>query len=102
MKIKNIAIAFGVGLAGGYVLQKALQKSTLSPEQVMQLVKKTAKKALDIDGAWIYLSPENYQQNGLTYKVYKGGLTAKNNENLEHYDFIADASTGTILDLKAQ
>ncbi|MFC7393591.1 PepSY domain-containing protein [Scopulibacillus cellulosilyticus] len=102
MKFKNIAIAFGVGLAGGYVLQKSLQKSQLSPEQVMQIVKRAAKKSLNIDGAWVYLTPEDYYQNGLSYKVYKGGLTAKDGENLEHFDFIADASTGTILDLKAQ
>ncbi|TCP26662.1 putative small secreted protein [Scopulibacillus darangshiensis] len=102
MKLREIACGFAAGLAGGYLLQKAFNNKRLSSEQALQHVKKAAKGILDIDGAWIYLSSQDMNKNGLSYKVYKGGLTAKDEQNIHHYDFIVDASTGTVLELSEQ
>ena len=48
------------------------------------------------------MKPENYTKNDLDYEVYKGGITRNTEGKREQFEFVADASTGTILELNAQ
>lgn len=102
MKWKHIACGFTAGLAGGYYLQKALKHKKLSPEGALQHVKHAVKQVLHIDGAWVYLTSQDFSKNGLSYRVYKGGLTTKDEQQVQHYDFVVDATTGTVLELFEQ
>lgn len=102
MKWKFITIGLAGGAAIGYALARLQSSGELSPEKALQQVKKAAKKELSLDGAWIYLTPQPFNKNHLSYNVYKGGLTAKDDGGIRHYDFVADAKTGTVLNLEAQ
>ncbi len=102
MRLKDLAVGCAAGFAGAVITQKVLRKKTLSSEEALKIVKKQVRQALHIDGAWIYLTPQDYSKNGLNYQVYKGGLTSKDEQSSLHYDFVVDASTGTIIDLNEQ
>lgn len=102
-KSAKFTIALGLGFLGGFFLQKSLNRSSLNPEQALSKVKASVKQILTIDGAWIFLQKEPWANGRLTYEVYKGGLTEKNKDDeIIHYDFIADAQTGTLLSFEPQ
>lgn len=102
MRLKDLAVGCAAGFAAALIVQRMLHKKTLSSEEALKKVKKQVRQALHIDGAWIYLTPQDYSKNGINYNVYKGGLTSKDEDSSLHYDFVADASTGTIIDLNEQ
>ncbi|SFG42513.1 hypothetical protein [Sporolactobacillus nakayamae] len=103
----HFGTALVIGLAAGYLAGTATsrlmsEKKTLSSEKVLERVKDTVTKQLTIDGAWIYLSPHIWSKDSLTHMVYRGGLISNEKGGNHHFDFIADAASGTILEFKAQ
>ncbi|MGE9134185.1 PepSY domain-containing protein, partial [Lacticaseibacillus paracasei] len=52
-----------------------------------------------IEGAWIESKPSPLNRYGLKASVYYGGITKYENNELIQYEFIADAYTGTIIDI---
>jgi len=102
MNAKNVGLAFIVGFAGGYLLQKNMTKQVFTPEQALKEVKHKIKDSLQLDGAWIYQHTEEWQGNRVKQFVYRGGITEKTGDTLQHYDFIVDSETGTLLSLTPQ
>ncbi|KWW20100.1 MULTISPECIES: hypothetical protein [Peribacillus] len=103
MNWKTFLLGTAAGFAAGYATKQILEQSTrTSPDKVLAHVKETVKKDGNIYGSWILMKPETYTKNELDYLVYKGGIT-RNTEGLrEQFEFVADAATGTILELNAQ
>lgn len=100
MNYKNLLLGAAAGFAAGYAAKQALEQNCgPSPEKVLASVKESVKKDGKIYGSWIVMKPENYQKNDLDYQVFKGGITRYTDGLLEQFDFAADASTGTIIDL---
>jgi predicted small secreted protein len=100
MKWKTLVLGAAAGFAAGYATKQVLEQSGYSsPEKVLETVKSTVKKDGRIYGSWILMKPENYEKYDLDYQVYKGGITRHNNGKREQFEFIADATTGTIIDL---
>ncbi|GGH88150.1 putative small secreted protein [Pullulanibacillus pueri] len=95
-----IITAVSAGFIGGFLVKKGLERQALSPEKVLSKVKAAAKETIDIDGAWIFLEKEPWMNGKILYDVFKGGLTEVVDDEVTHYDFIADAGTGTLLQLK--
>lgn len=102
MRLKGLFIGCAAGFTAAMTVQKFLSKKPLSSEDALKKVKNQVRQALHIDGAWIYLTPQDYSKNGLNYNVFKGGITAKDDGSIQHFDFVADANTGTIIDLSEQ
>ncbi|MDQ1001175.1 putative small secreted protein [Neobacillus niacini] len=44
---------------------------------------------------------EPFEKHQINYQVYKGGISKSQNGINEQFEFIADASTGTLLDIKS-
>ncbi|MCK1991896.1 PepSY domain-containing protein [Peribacillus muralis] len=103
MNWKTFLLGTAAGFAAGFAAKQILdQSSGPSPDKVLAQVKETVKRDGNIYGSWILMKPEAYTKNELDYLVYKGGIT-RNTEGLrEQFEFIADATTGTILELNAQ
>jgi predicted small secreted protein len=102
MKIgwKSFALGAVAGAAGTFFAQKAVTSSTnVSAEKVLARVKEAFNKEGTIEGSWIQMKPEEYQKFGIETTIYKGGVSRRRNGELEQYEFIADASTGTIMDV---
>ncbi|KAB2338876.1 hypothetical protein F7731_04825 [Cytobacillus depressus] len=99
MNWKSFILGVGVGLAGGYAARELLaQKTTVSPEKALANAKHAFKKSGPISGSWIHMQTEPYQKNQLKYDVYRGGISRFTGDDMEQYEFIADAKTGAILD----
>ncbi|WP_062109695.1 PepSY domain-containing protein [Bacillus niameyensis] len=100
MNWKSFLAGTVAGLIGGYCLRKVLdEKMPLSPEKVLDDVKNTFKKEGSIDGSWMQMKPEDYQKYPVKTKVYRGGIMRTHNEERQQFEFIADAFTGSILDV---
>jgi len=99
MKKRNLAIAAGVGLAVGYFAKQQLENSrTLTPERALKQAKEAFKQQGPINGSWIYMKPERYENNGLLYEAYRGGITRNIDGENVPYEFYLDADTGAILE----
>ncbi|WML47266.1 PepSY domain-containing protein [Neobacillus sp. PS3-34] len=97
MNWKSFLLGAAVGLAGGYALREAVsQRTDISAEKVLSTAKKQFKLNGPISGSWIHMESEPFVKNQIKYMVYKGGITRGNHEKFE---FIADSSTGTILEV---
>lgn len=99
MNWKYFLIGVGTGLAGAYAVKEAVsRKDTISPEYVLEQAKAAFKNQGPISGSWINMNPEDYSRPPIDYKVYRGGISRSLNGIPEQYEFVADASSGTILE----
>ena len=103
---KNALIGWGLvgvaalGVAGGIIANKKYQEiKVLSPEEILDLIKQQFLKEGTIEGAWINYAKEPMQKFAVTYMTYKGGITRKEGDEIIQYEFIADAQTGSILEI---
>ena len=84
-----------------YELEIISQKTYVSPEKVLENVKKQFNQNGPISGSWIHMVTEPFEKHQINYQVYKGGISKSQNGVNEQFEFIADASTGTLLDVKS-
>ncbi|MGV3488999.1 MAG: peptidase M4 [Tuberibacillus sp.] len=99
---QSLVAAFGIGLVAGYFAGKAAGGGTLNSERALAEVKAALNGNMDIDGAWIYSQPEEWENGKLRQTVYHGGLTENKDGEAVHYDFVVDARTGTIIQFTQQ
>lgn len=100
MNRKRAIIIAGLGIAVGYLLKDQLdQNKKVTPDEALEHAKKTFMQHGPINGSWIYMNPETIERNGLTYSVYRGGITRTIDGQNKQYDFYADAETGTIIEV---
>ncbi|MBV7507338.1 PepSY domain-containing protein [Bacillus sp. sid0103] len=101
MNWKSFLLGAAVGLIGGYAAKEIINsKTNVSPEKVLEQVKKQFTKNGPINGSWIHMEAEPYEKQQINYSVYKGGISKNNNGTTEQFEFIADAHTGTLLDVR--
>jgi predicted small secreted protein len=101
MNWKSFILGAAVGVIGGYAVHEILnQKFNVSPEKVLDHVKKQFKQNGPISGSWIHMEAEPYEKHQIHYKVYKGGISQNNHGSNEQFEFIADAQSGTLLDVR--
>ncbi|CAM3968761.1 PepSY domain-containing protein [Bacillus sp. ISL-35] len=99
MNWKAFVLGVGAGLAGAYAVKElASQKETVSADKVLNDAKAAFKKSGPISGSWINMTVEPYSKPPIEYQVYKGGISRNVDGKVEQFEFIADASTGAILD----
>jgi predicted small secreted protein len=99
MNWKTFLLGVSAGFIAGFAAKELLdQNKTVSPEKVLEHVKSEFKKQGPISGSWILMKTEPYEKKMLRYNVYKGGISRMANGKREQFEFIADASTGAILD----
>lgn len=92
-------MGLGVGVVSGVVTKEILDtKTTVSPEKALANAKVLFKQSGPISGSWIHMKTEPYQRQEFSYTVYKGGISRTNNDEIEQYEFIADAKTGAIIE----
>ena len=100
MNWKSFMFGIRIGAVGGYFLKEKFDDSSfISAEKVLRDIKLSFKKEGTIDGSWIGMKPEEYQKHSVSTKVYKGGVSRRKDGDLEQYEFLADAYTGTVIDV---
>lgn len=94
------ALLLGTGLTCGYFLHKLITaKKTIHGDTILKYVKQLFLKEGPIEGSWIELQKVPLQKFALKTDVYYGGISRIEEDQLIQYEFIADAYTGSILDL---
>ena len=98
MKAKKIA---ATGLAAAIIIKEASEKISpfISANQVLNNVKAEFKKESPIDGSWIYMKAEDFNNGIMTIPVYRGGISRIVNGEMETYEFAADARSGVVVEL---
>lgn len=97
---KSFILGAALGAIGGYAAKEFLsQKTNISPEKILERVKSQFKQNGPISGSWIHMAEEPYEKQQIKYQVYKGGISKNSNGQTEQFEFIADAKTGTIIDI---
>ncbi|MFC0270344.1 PepSY domain-containing protein [Metabacillus herbersteinensis] len=99
MRWNQFFLGIGIGAALTYLASSQLKPATISSDKALHIVKKAFKQRGKIDGSWIYTVPEEYKKNDLTYQIYKTGITRTADGEVEQYETIVDATTGTILEV---
>ncbi|GIN57671.1 hypothetical protein J8TS2_19900 [Lederbergia ruris] len=100
MNWKSFIAGTLTGLIGGYCLRKIMEEQVpLSGEKVLADIKHAFKKEGSIDGSWMQMKPEDYQKHAIKTKVYRGGIMRTRDGEREQFEFIADAYTGSVLDV---
>ncbi|KRN19053.1 hypothetical protein IV79_GL001715 [Pediococcus claussenii] len=92
-----VATAFvaGVGLSNYLKAHRKLNSKT-----VLRKVRNGfSAEDRPIEGTWIEAKSEELNRNGLHAFVYYGGISRYEDGKLVQYEFIADAYTGTLIDI---
>lgn len=100
MNWKSFLLGAGAGLLAGFCASEAVRgKVRVSETKVLENVKNAFKTEGQVDGSWINFRPEIYEKYPVTTKVYRGGVTCTHDGETKQYEFIADAYTGSVLDV---
>ncbi len=94
-------VLFGSGLVIGSTLTALFlnRNKKVNGDHILDNVKKMFLAEGPIEGSWIELHPVPLTRFSSETDVYYGGISRKENGELIQYEFIADAYTGTVLDL---
>ncbi|KIO66725.1 hypothetical protein B4065_2269 [Caldibacillus thermoamylovorans] len=100
MNKKSFLAGIMCGIAFGFLSSKAMteNRSKFSSEEILHLIKNTAGANGKVIGSWIMTKPETLNQNSFTYQAYRGGITKIEDNDEKHFEFLADANTGEILE----
>ena len=101
MKTRDLFIGFSTGIAAGVLIREVAKRiEPLKPaEFVLHGVKQSFKKEGPIDGSWIYMKTEEFNRQGISTEVYRGGISRVKEGEMEQFEFFADAKTGSIIEL---
>lgn len=100
MNWKSFIAGAVIGIIGSYAAKEIIsQRAKISPEKVLENVKKQFNQNGQITGSWIHMAAEPYEKQQIHYQVYKGGISKNVDGKSEQYEFAADATTGTLIDV---
>ncbi|MDN7240197.1 PepSY domain-containing protein [Planococcus sp. N028] len=102
MKNRDLLIGFATGAVTAFLVKEAYDRKEkhYSADDVLKSVKSAFKEEGPIDGSWIFMKTEPYKQHAVETEVYKGGITRHYEDELEQFEFLADAFTGAVLEVK--
>ena len=71
----------------------------INPDRILNHVKREFRADGPIEGSWIEMTKVPWSKHSYSAEVYYGGLSRFENGLRQQYEFIADAHTGSIIDL---
>lgn len=96
----GIAIGMGIGFLSGIVSTLLIKnKQNLSADLILQRIKKAFLKEGPIEGSWISFEKQPVRKFAVHTEGYNGGITRLEDNRLVTYEFLADAKTGSVLDI---
>ena len=103
MKLRDFAIGVVTGLAVAVIVREISDRTLpyKSADEVLMSLKQQFKKDGHIEGTWIYMKPEYYQNGYTSIPAYRGGITQIIDGESKSFEFVADAHQGILLEIKA-
>ncbi|OCA91419.1 peptidase M4 [Bacillus sp. FJAT-27225] len=103
MNWKAFLLGAAAGAAAAYAVNEAiLENRDVSAQKVLSHARNQFKASGPISGSWIHMEALPFEKNGIEYRVYRGGITRQNpnsSDTGEQFEFVSDATTGTILEV---
>lgn len=95
-----VLVTFLFAFIAGFLASKSYEENkSLDSETILNQTKDMFKEEGPIEGSWIEVTPVPYKKHAFKTEAYFGGISRKENGTIVQYEFIADAYTGSILDL---
>ena len=97
----GLAVGAGIGLASGIAATLwTKNKTVLKADDVLNKIKAAFQAEGPIEGSWIQFDKQPIRKFAVQLDAYSGGITRIEDGNLVCYEFLADAKTGTVLDIQ--
>ncbi|WP_165004405.1 MULTISPECIES: PepSY domain-containing protein [unclassified Enterococcus] len=96
----GLAVGISLGLLSG-VASTILyhRKKALTADQVLAQIKESFLEEGAIEGSWISFEKEPIRKFAVRSNAYRGGISRVEDGEIVYYEFLADARTGTVLDI---
>ncbi|MDZ7834268.1 MAG: hypothetical protein U5K84_01925 [Alkalibacterium sp.] len=91
-----LVLSFLIGL---FSYKKYSENKALKADDILNDIKKNLLNEGAIDGSWIELTKVPWEKFAHKTDVYYGGVSRYEDSALVQYEFIADAYTGSVIDL---
>lgn len=96
----TLAVGASLGVLAGVLATKWLiKRQKMKPEVVLEQVKSAFLAEGPIEGAWIEFTKTPLQKFAIKTQTYTGGITRLEDGDYAQYEFVADAQTGTVMDI---
>lgn len=93
-------IGFILSVLLGLLIQSHLSKrKTMQADDILENVKTQFRTEGPLDGSWIELTKVPWKKFAYETDVYYGGISRFEESNLVQYEFIADAYSGSLIDI---
>ncbi|WP_043934070.1 peptidase M4 [Bacillus sp. EB01] len=103
MNWKTFLLGAATGAAAAYAVNEVISDNKDVPAQkVLSHARSQFKSSGPVSGSWIHMEALPFEKNGIHYRVYRGGITRQVSDSTqpgEQFEFVADATTGTILEV---
>ncbi|MFC6464582.1 hypothetical protein ACFP65_06110 [Marinilactibacillus sp. GCM10026970] len=86
-------------LLGFFLYPKVSKKQAIHADTILEAIKDQFREEGPIDGSWIELTKVPWKKFAYSTDVYYGGISRLEESILVQYEFIADAYTGSLIDL---
>lgn len=86
-------------LLGFFLYPKISKKQAIYADSILEEIKSQFREEGPIDGSWIELTKVPWKKFAYATDVYYGGISRLEENILVQYEFIADAYTGSLIDL---
>ena len=102
MNMKDFALGVVTGVSAAIIVKEVSERVSpfASPNSILDNIKEEFRKHAPIDGSWIYMKTENFNNGFTETPVYRGGISRTIEGEVENYEFAADARSGAILEIK--
>lgn len=97
----GLALGVSVGILSGIASTLWYNKKrTIDADLVLATIKEAFLKEGPIEGSWIEFEKKPLRKFAIHSKTYSGGISRLEDGKMIQYEFIADAYTGTVIDIK--
>lgn len=97
----GLALGISLGIISGIASTLWYQKKrTIDADVVLENVKEAFLNEGPIEGSWIEFEKKPLSKFAIHSKTYAGGISRLEDGVRVQYEFIADAYTGTVIDVK--
>ncbi|MDO5457305.1 MAG: PepSY domain-containing protein [Atopococcus tabaci] len=97
--LSGLTILFAGFTTGWFARRFLVENQTINADDILDDVKEQFLQEGPIEGSWIELNSTPVQKEALHTDAYYGGISRYEKSELVQYEFIADAYTGSILDI---
>jgi len=102
MKLRDFAIGVVAGLAAAVIIKEISDRALpyKSADEILAELKQQFKKDGHIEGSWIFMKPEYFQNGYSSIPAYRGGITQIIDGESKNFEFVVDAHQGILLEVK--